>query len=422
MSDAGVIFLIHQGYSFINDLISLSDRLGLKSFVLCSKIPGDATKRIEELRGISTVFKETDSLALSNADVELFLKELREKNFQPLGSLSVWEGYRLLMARLNQKLGACDLKQETLRLLLDKYALRNRLFDLGLSHIKTENLDLDYLPVWDGRPRFVKPRSGLGSFAAFLWQGESLKEKLNGLINEMKVDTDYVGVFSERLSFVAEDEIKGKEYSFEVNVKEGEAAFLAIHEKLDLQMQFGSVLENACASPPVSLSENDHQAGVKFVDHVLQALEISTGCFHIEARFDGCEWEIIEINPRIGGAYIYQSTKWVSGKCLLRIWLETILSSPTTTPLEKNVTPRGRSFFRVFFGNPGKSIKSIKYNTHIQPPQFNRQIISAGITLPNSSREIFVGQALWLMDSETPAKDVQKLQYDSIDFMEITYA
>lgn len=422
MSEKAVLFLVHQGFSFIDDLVQLSNRYGFKSYVLSSKPQLTNSDRIDHLQKIASVCKVTESSYLKQTDLELFLGELELENKRPLLCMSVWESYRTLMAQTNQILGACDESIETLNTILDKYVLRTRLNELGLSKIKTKEFDILSLPQWNGQKQFIKPRNGLGSFGAFPWQGESLEEKIETVLLEMSSDADYAGVFKENPVFVVEDEIQGCEYSFEVIVENGRSAFLGIHEKLDVQVKYGSVLENSCVSPPIELSESERISGINFVEDVLLKLNIKTGCYHIEAKYDTGTWEIIEINPRVGGSYIYQSTKWVSGKCLLALWMQTLLRDPQCQILEKDYRSNKKSYFRVFYGAPGKTINKIEISNKVKTPDLFRLIAKVGLELPDSSREIFVGQALWLLDAETKLSAIETLNQQSLDYMEISYA
>lgn len=422
MKNTGVLFLIHQGYSFIDDLILLSQNMGLKAFVLSSEISAENRSRIADLKTRSTVFRMTSTLTLTERDVLDFINDLQTDQHEIVACMSVWEGYRLYMAKANGILGATDLEVETLRKLLDKHQMRNTLFAHGLSKFSSRVIVKNSLPPWEGNPMFIKPLSGLGSFAAFQWNGEPLEAKLTPLIDEMKTDRDYAGVFEEDPQFVAEEIIDGREYSFEVIVDRGLPSILAIHEKIELEQQFGSVLENACAGVPIYLTQEQQDQGIRFIGNILKVLNVNTGCFHIEARCDGKNWEIIEVNPRIGGAYIYRSTRWISGFCLLKRWLLTLMNIPAQDQIEKYVAPMGRSFFRVYFGHPGKTICRIKKSRGDLEPNLSRQIITEGASLPKSSREIFVGQALWLLATDTPVQQIEKLQQDSLKFMEIEYA
>jgi predicted ATP-grasp superfamily ATP-dependent carboligase len=422
MSEKAVLFLVHQGFSFIDDLIQLSNRYGFKAYVLSSKPQSTNSDRVEHLAKIASVCKVTESPFLKQTDLQLFLRELELENKRPLLCMSVWEAYRILMAQTNQILGACDESSEILSILLDKFVLRSRLNELGLSKIKTEQFDSFSLPQWNGQKQFIKPRNGLGSFGAFPWQGEPLDKKIKTILTEMTSDADYAGVFKENPVFVVEDEIQGCEYSFEVIVENGRSAFLGVHEKLDVQIKYGSVLENACVSPPIELSESERVSGLNFVEEVLLKLNIKTGCYHIEAKYNAGTWEIIEINPRVGGSYIYQSTKWVSGKCLLALWMQTLLRDPQCKLLEKDYRSNNKSFFRVFYGAPGRTINKIEISNKVKSPDLFRQIARVGIVLPDSSREIFVGQALWLLNAETNLSEIEALNQQSLDYMDISYA
>ncbi len=428
-----ILVLCHQGFSFADDLISQAHECGFTATVLTSKIRADQSDRYHHLELKADFFFSTEQPALAHADIHLALNTLQSREVDTVACISVWEGYRLLMAETNATLGACDEQPERLALVLDKYRLRLALLNAHLSQTQTCLLTDQSLPTFQSRAVFIKPRWGLGSFAAFRWTGEPLKEKLAELSKQMATDVDYAGIFSAPYEFVAEDEICGHEYSFEVIAANGQPSILAVHEKLDLDLEHGSVLEKSCAAPPISLPDVDLRNGIEFIHATLKALSLRHGCYHIEARFNTAtrKWEIIEINPRVGGAFIVQSTRWVSGHRSLRLWLESLVPSRTwqalgnenqLTTLESYCTAKGRSYFRVYFGTPGKQINKIATTQSAPQPHSFRQLVKEGELLPHSNREIFLGQALWLLGATAGQDTITELNEKSKTFFEVGYA
>jgi predicted ATP-grasp superfamily ATP-dependent carboligase len=90
---------------------------------------------------------------------------------------------------------------------------------------------------------------------------------------------------------------------------------------------------------------------------VIKALNINYGCFHIEAikTIDG--WELIDFNPRIGGALILESTSRISGSNLVDAWLAQL--TRTSFSLSTETEKPKYTVFRVFFASPGRWIQSI---------------------------------------------------------------
>lgn len=75
----------------------------------------------------------TTDHVLTPQDVEDHLDRLEAAGTSVLCCLTVWEGYRHLMALANARLGVPDLDEKQIPELRDKLTLRNRLADAGLS-------------------------------------------------------------------------------------------------------------------------------------------------------------------------------------------------------------------------------------------------------------------------------------------------
>jgi len=216
--------------------------------------------------------------------------------------------------------------------------------------------------------------------------------ELDALWRRAQEDRTYAGVFDGDPAFIVEEYIDGVECSFEVSINRGTPDVHAVHEKVELRESGRTVLENACACPPISLDGAAVASGVDHVARCLQALEVTTGVYHVEARFSrGRGWEIVEVNPRIGGACIVSSTRQHSGVDLLDHWVDLLTEQPHAP-----APPAGRStFFRVFFGQSGRQIRRVQRRVGGMKVLEDKLLVGEGEVLPDVDREIFVGQALW---------------------------
>lgn len=417
-----VLILSHQGYSFLDDLVSAAQHLGLEVSILSSK-PLSAEREGELVEKFKHVWF-SESECLSWKDVKIFLAEKKKSNALPSCVISVWEGYRELMARANELLGADDVSEEVIASVRDKYSMRRRLNIGGLSSLRVSRLSESVLNQWKLRNRkaFIKPRTGLGSFAAFPLKESTSWNDIVRLWSEAVNEKEYQGIFeAAQPYFIIEDQAKGTEYSFEVLANRGGYYHLATHEKLELELKGATVLENSCTSPPVSISRAEAELGFSFVSQVLSYLGCETGLYHVEAKYDGSKWEIIEINPRVGGALIKESTKEIlGGSCVLELWLSVLLGRNIELKLQKNQSSL-RTFFRVYFAQPGKTLKSIQVNETITQPSISQKFMTSGKKISKASREHFLGQALWIVPEETSIDHVKKLNQISTKYLEVSY-
>ncbi len=433
----GILILSHQGFSFLEDLFAVAKRLGIETYVLSSLPAPTARHRAGHIRRHTQWSRIRQLPELASADVTGALASLQREGKKVLACVSVWEGYRSLMAEANAKLGAEDLTPAAVTGLVDKFLLRKRLNEAGLSQVRCEiltNKVLKALPK--GYRGFVKPRRGLGSFAAFSFTGQTSVAMLSRIRREMKSDYEYANIFGSKPDFIIEDFIGGTEVSFEVLVTAGQPHLVAIHEKFEVERQAKTTLENVSISPTVSLSPRALAEARTWLPKVLTALDCRSGCFHIEAKWsnENGRWEIIEVNPRIGGAMIKESIRTVTGEFdLIEGWVRNLIAR---TPQERRalnlrVTKAERTFrrstgtgtlFRVFFGQPGKKIEKIQEMPVSPRPSVLRLAVQAGTTLSASSKEIFLGQGLWKFSRKEIKTAANRACIASRQAIEVTYA
>lgn len=132
---------------------------------------------------------------------------------------------------------------------------------------------------------------------------------------------------------------------------------------------------------------------------MLNIFNITRGCYHIEFKFTHDNtFELIELNPRVGGALIIESTEYISGTNLLLLWLKTLLYKNVKLPQtinNHNYENIKCSAFRVYFGYDIGTIKSIQYNNISEKPSLHNVLIDIGTELLCDKSEQFLAQALW---------------------------
>ena len=446
MTTHGVLLLSHCGYSFLEDLIAVLEARGLRTFVLSSlPLAEHRPQRLADLQQKASRLVSTYAHELTRKDVDTALDALAEAGEQVLACITVWEGYRGLMAHANARLGVPDLAPEKIAALRDKLALRNRLANAGLTTVRARILTPELLEQLqqEGGRYFIKPVSGIASYGAFPLRADTRWEAIQRIRHEAKDDIVYRSALDGTLNFLVENYVAGREFSFELIATGGKVHVGGIHEKCEVTEAAGTVLEDSCTSPPCSIDQQATAAGIAWVRALFAHLDLDWGCFHVEARFDGARWELIEINPRVGGSLISHSVKALNGEHgMLELWLDLLLShAPAGSDLRPDVidaasylarlhalsfsddgmqNTRLATFFRVYFGKPGR-IAHVGVRDMERKPVVSHILLKEGDEIAHSSREVFLGQLLWKLDRDERDATLQKLIRGSDDAIEIRY-
>ncbi|WP_447794606.1 MULTISPECIES: ATP-grasp domain-containing protein [Pseudomonas] len=435
----GVLILSHCGFSFLEDLKEELRRRQLRCFVLTSlPLPEHVPVRLEQIQSWADRLYTSDSHQLKLEDVQNALQTLRKSGEQVTCCISVWEGYRHLMASANASLGTYDIDARQALALRNKLNVRNRLAEAGLSQANAHALTapvLELLKAQDQR-YFIKPIHGIASYAAFSMREDTTWDALEALRLASVEDTVYASAFNDGLEFMAENYIPGHEFSFETLLVDGQVHVVAIHEKYEVTETADTVLEDSCTTPPVSLDQAQIAAGLHWLDDVLGCMELKWGCYHVEARFTGQHWDLIEINPRVGGSLISHSVEAVTqGYSMLSLWLDLLLASQDDARQRENFVQRlaqygwradGTSaqslatFFRVYFARPG-TLRSVTLNELPLAPVVKHILLKEGDVIPAHAREVFLGQLLWTFDRAGQASELERLVSISATALDIQY-
>jgi len=430
-----VLLMMHQGNSFTQEVSEILKKKGLALLALSSRPPKPET--FEKQQEFLADWIVVDRPQLELDDAVGAVATFAERGHALSAAIATFEGYRLLMAELNRILQARDSSGAALRRCLDKHQLRQFLFECELSAVRCIRLHPDRVPDLDPAVTwFVKPVRGAASFASFMLEDIDDLRDLARLQDQMKSDHKMSAIFMNQFDFLVEEYIEGPEFSFETIVV-GEAHHICVHEKAKMEIRERTTLEAMSISPPVSVDRDVLLAGAAFVSKCLARLGLDAGAFHVEAKYWTAKkrWEIIEINPRMGGSLINDSVKAVTGAAILELWLETLLAKDDAgaetlrqrlrcaSQLETmgNGSVPKATVFLSKYGEKGRTIKSIEFSPPPRKPQILKLHVEPGTALENSDRAICLMDALWQVDysrmkSEVEALDKLADQYFSVEY------
>lgn len=432
MSSDGVLILSHCGFSFIEKISAILAKQNIEVYVLSSLV--ESCERKQQLSKITHWLSITSFHALRTEDVVNSLEKLASHGKNVLACISVWEGYREIMAMANELLGAIDLPVNVIQKVKDKYILRKELNQHKLTHVNcdilTKKLLYDYRK--SRNRKFVKPVTGLASLGAFELKADTSWEWIASMKSAFINDKVYGSIISSGTGeWIVEDFIEGVEVSFELIVNQSVAYVLAIHEKIEVELKKSTTLESACISPSVSLTKAEVSEGILLVQKVITALGLTTGCFHIEAKCHKSKWEIIEINPRIGGTLIHESVSYLTDGCqMLELWLSLLMSSKCSTAdclkalenfnAESTYKYNRHTFFRVYFAEQG-AIAKVTKETLQPPPDIVNIFAKKGDVFESDAKENFLAEALWCFDESKLTDEVLSCIEESKRLISVEY-
>ncbi len=207
-------------------------------------------------------------------------------------------------ARLSEKLGLRYLNVATAIMMRDKYSVRYRLNEQGITQpsfgLATSNDELKSAVEKIGLPVLIKPADGYGSQnIVVLRYPEDLDPILTPLENLLPCKADYgLGVISNDRMLV-EDYMDGTVIGCDVLTINGKHLLLGINEKLFFEPP-SFAIRGGCFTPNCS----DFSTIESYVFSLLDAVGYDWGATHTELMLTAEGPRLIEINPRLVGAKI----------------------------------------------------------------------------------------------------------------------
>jgi biotin carboxylase len=256
-----------------------------------------------------------DVVVTDTFDVE-GLTELLHRTPRLRGLISSTDTWTLAGAELAERLGLPGLDPAALRLTRDKAAVRNRLHAAGLTSgraVEATGAELgDVLVKEIGLPAVVKDTAGTGSQNVWL------------IRDEPELDAALAEAAGRRLKgrLFAEPYFSGPVYSAETLTWAGRTRLLGVSSRL---MSPEPYFREEITAFPVAFPEARRAVLERWLDEVLAAIGYTDRFAHVEFVLTAGGPEVVEINPRIGGALVGEGMCRALGVNVYEAMVETAL-------------------------------------------------------------------------------------------------
>ncbi|MFD7749650.1 ATP-grasp domain-containing protein [Streptomyces sp. NPDC059698] len=293
----------------LGHLVRAADTLG-ERLVLLTRDPAYYAHELERLQPDALDIVEIDTF-----DVEQ-VADLLHRSPGLRGLVSSTDTWTLAGAELSERLGLPGLDPAVLRLTRDKAVVRNRLHDAGLTRGRamdvTEHGAKEVLIKEVGLPAIVKDTAGTGSQNVWLVRDEpELVAALNQATGREL-----------RGRLFAEPYFTGPVYSAETLTWAGRTRLLGVSSRL---MSPEPYFREEITAFPVAFAEARRAFLERWLDEVLAAIGYTDRFAHVEFVLTTGGPEIVEINPRIGGALVGEGMCRALGVNVYEAMIETAL-------------------------------------------------------------------------------------------------
>ncbi|QIP83274.1 ATP-grasp domain-containing protein [Streptomyces sp. Tu 2975] len=234
------------------------------------------------------------------------------------GLISSTDTWTLVGAELTARLGLPGLEPDVLRLTRDKAAVRNRLHEAGLTRGRAvealgPGTDLrELLPKEVGMPAVLKDTAGTGSQNVWLVRDEP----------ELEAALDEATRRNLKGRLFAEPYFSGPVYSAETLTWAGRTRLLGVSSRL---MSPEPHFREEITAYPVAFPEARRATLERWLGEVLGAIGYTDRFAHVEFVLTTGGPEVVEINPRIGGALVGEGMCRALGVNVYEAVIETAL-------------------------------------------------------------------------------------------------
>ncbi|MFI1935922.1 ATP-grasp domain-containing protein [Streptomyces purpureus] len=211
------------------------------------------------------------------------------------GLISSTDTWTLVGAELTERFGLPGLDPAVLRLTRDKAAVRDRLYEKGLTRARAVSADGAHLAALVraevGLPAILKDSAGTGSQNVWLVRDE---EELAGALRQAAGRPLKGRLF-------AEPHFSGPVYSAETLTWAGRTRLLGVSSRL---MSPEPRFREETTAFPVAFPEPRRASLERWLDELLAVVGYTDRFAHVEFALTASGPELVEINPRIGGALV----------------------------------------------------------------------------------------------------------------------
>ncbi|MBQ0976387.1 ATP-grasp domain-containing protein [Streptomyces griseoincarnatus] len=271
-------------------LVRAADRLG-ERLLLLTRDPAYYAYELDRLPTDALDVVVTDTFDVERA------ADLLRRTPGLRGLISSTDTWTLAGAALAERLGLPGLDPAVLRLTRDKAAVRNRLHDAGLTRgraVEVADPDRDargLLLKEVGLPLVLKDTAGTGSQNVWLVRDEG---ELGAVLSEAS-GRDVKG------RLFAEPYFSGPVYSAETLTWDGRTRLLGVSSRL---MSPEPHFREEITAFPVAFPDPQRTSLERWLDRVLAAVGYTDRFAHVEFVLSADGPEVVEVNPRIGGALV----------------------------------------------------------------------------------------------------------------------
>ncbi|MGX2993235.1 ATP-grasp domain-containing protein [Streptomyces sp. JNUCC 64] len=324
----------------LGHLARAAGRLG-ERLVLLTRDPGYYAYELERLEpgALDVVEVDTFDTAAVTAALER-LPELRGL----IGSTDTWT---LVGAELTAAFGLPGLAPDVLRLTRDKARVRTALYEAGLTRAPATEATgtgvgselRDAVLKRTGLPAVLKDTAGTGSQNVWLVRDEAA------------LDAALAEAADRRLTgrLFAEPFFAGPVYSAETLTWEGRTRLLGVSSRL---MSREPRFREEITAFPVAFPEERRAALARWLDRVLAAVGYTDRFAHVEFALTATGPEVVEINPRIGGALVGEGLCRSLGVNVYEAMVQTALG---VRPALMDLDPPGGPAVAFVLGYPDRA-------------------------------------------------------------------
>ncbi|MEU9014106.1 ATP-grasp domain-containing protein [Streptomyces sp. NPDC048479] len=232
------------------------------------------------------------------------------------GLVNTTDSWSLVALAVREQLGLAGQDPACVRLVRDKARLRRFLYEHGLSRVDgapvTADDDATALAARVGLPLVVKDSAGTGS--EHVWLARTLDE-LTAVLPESRRR-------NLRGQLTAEPYFLGPLYSIETLSWEGRTRVLGVSSRV---LSPPPMFREEALGFPVALPPAMAKDAEQWIEQVLKAVGYTEGFAHTEFIMTDHGFEVVEINPRLGGALLGEEISQTLGINLYATFLDLVL-------------------------------------------------------------------------------------------------